>query len=156
MAAPFEKQAHIARGFRVALVSRQTGHARTKTALDVVLQARPRVAARQINRAGRHEEPLVNKMQNPSRQTRRKVGAEIERTVFLDSPSEIYARIFFAGRELDVRICLVVAKDDVELRPVLLDEIVFERQGFAFVANQNGFQLGDLPRQRAGLRVDPA
>jgi len=76
--APFQKQPHIARRFRIAFVRRQPGYARPQTPLDVVLQARPRVAARQIHRAGRNEEALVHEMQNPARQARRKVRAKVD------------------------------------------------------------------------------
>ena len=62
VSAPFKKQPHIARGFRVAFVRREPGYARPKAPLDVILQARPRMVARQIDRAGRNQEPLVNKM----------------------------------------------------------------------------------------------
>ena len=76
--APFKKHAHIARGFRIAFVRRQSGHARPKAPLDVVLQASPRVAVRQIHRAGRNQEPLVNKMQNAACQARWKIRTEID------------------------------------------------------------------------------
>src|SRR5207245_5024577 len=51
---------------------------------------------------------------------------------------------------------LVVAEHHVELGPVLLDEVVLERQCFAFVAYYNSFEIGDLPRQRTCLGVNPA
>src|SRR5207245_8970029 len=79
-----------------------------------------------------------------------------ERTVLFDTPSEINARILLASSELDVGIGLVVAEQDVELRPVFLDQIVLEGQGFAFVADDNGLQVGDFARERASFGVNPA
>ena len=94
-------------------------------------------------------------MENPPRQTRREVRTEIQRPVLLDAPREIHARIFFRGREFDVRIGLVVAQHDVEFRAVLLDEVVLERQGFALIADENRLHVGDFPRQRTRLGIGP-
>ena len=86
----------------------------------------------------------------------REIRAKIERAIFFDAASEIDARIFFGGGEFDVGIGFVVPKHDVEFRAVLLDEIVFKGEGFAFVFNDNGFKVGDFAGKRAGFGVDPA
>ena len=98
----------------------------------------------------------MDKVQNAAGQARGEIGAEVERAVFLDTPREVHARIFFRRREFDVRIGLVVAEHNVELGAILLDEVILERQGFAFVAYDNGFEISNLPRQRTGLGIDPA
>ena len=43
VAPPFEKRARVARGFRVALVGGQSGDAGPQAAVNVILQAGPRV-----------------------------------------------------------------------------------------------------------------
>ena len=37
----------------------------------------------------------------------------------------------------------------------MLDEIVFKCEGFAFVADKNGFEVGNFAGKRAGLGIDP-
>jgi hypothetical protein len=51
LAAAFEKQARVARGFGVALVGNKSGNARPQAAMNVILQARARVRAREVHRA---------------------------------------------------------------------------------------------------------
>ena len=114
------------------------------------------MVAGEVHVARRDHEAFVDEVQNTARQTCREIGTKIERAVFFYEPGEIDARIFLGGGELDVGIGLVIAKQDVEFRPIFLDEVVLERQGFAFVADDNGFQVGNLAGQRAGLGVNPA
>ncbi len=111
---------------------------------------------REIDEARGNKKALVNEMQDAASEAGRKVGAKIERAVFLDAAREIDAGIFFGQRELDIGIGLIVAKDDVELGLVLLDEIVFEGEGFALVGDDDGFEIGDFTGERAGFGVGPA
>ena len=60
--------------------------------------------------------------------------------------------ILFAG-ELDVRIGLVVAQQDVEARLPLLDEVVLERERFLLVVDQDVVDVAGFGDQRAGLDV---
>src|SRR6267378_6334135 len=113
------------------------------------------MAAREIDRARRNEEALVHKMENAARQTCGKVRAKVQRSVFGGVARKVHAWIFWRRGELDIRIRLVIAKYDVEFRAILLDEVVFERQRFALVAYDNGFEVGDLARQRTGFGVHP-
>ena len=85
-----------------------------------------------------------------------KIGAEIERAVFLYFAGEVHAGIFFAGRELDIWVGFVVEKTDVEFWLILLDEIIFEREGFAWVGEDDGIEIGDFAGERAGFCVHPA
>ena len=102
------------------------------------------MVARQVHRAARDHESLVNEVQNAPRQTGREIGPKIKRAVLLDPPGEINARIFFRRGELDVRIGLVVAQQNVEFRVIALDEIIFKRQRLALVVHHDRFQVGDL------------
>ena len=154
--AAFEKEPDVAGSFAVALIGGETVDARAETTMNVILQTGTRMAAREIDRAARNEESLVNKMENAAGKSGGKIGAKIERAVFFDAAGEIDARIFFGGGEFNVRVGFVIPKHDVELRTVLLDEIVFERERFSFVADENGFEVGDFAGKRAGFCVDPA
>src|SRR5580704_6679462 len=95
-------------------------------------------------------------MKNAACEAGGKIGAKIERAIFLDAAREIDAWIFFGSSEFDVRVGFVVAKNDIELGAILLDEIVFERKSFALVAHEDGFDVGDFTGERTGLGVDPA
>ena len=156
VAAAFEKQADIAGGFGVALVRGEPGDARTEAAMNVILQTGARMAAREIDSTARHKKPFVNEMEYAAREACREIGAEIERAVLFDAAREIDARIFFGSGELDVRVGFVVPKHDVELGAVLLDEIVLEGEGFALVADEDGFEVGNFAGERTGFGVDPA
>src|SRR4029077_9763279 len=114
------------------------------------------MAAREVDRATWNEETFVNEMENAAREASGKIRAKIERAVFFDAAREINAGIFFSGGELDVRIGFIVAKHDIELRTVLLDEIVLKSESFALVADKDGFEVGDLSGERACLGVHPA
>src|SRR5205814_3810482 len=109
-------QTHVACGFGIALVRSEAGYARPETALDVILQARARVGARQIHAAGRNEKPLVDKVQNAASQARGKIGAEVERAIFFDTPREVQAGKYFRRRYDDEWIGVSVGEDEVEPR----------------------------------------
>ncbi len=55
--------------------------------------------------------------------------------------------------ELDVGVGLVVAQQDVEAGLALLDEVVFEGEGFALVGDGDVFEVDGLAHERAGLGV---
>ena len=99
---------------------------------------------------------LVDEVHDAVRQAVREIRAEVERAVFAQPARDVDARIFLKRGEADVRIGLVVAQQDVELRLVLLDEVVFERQRFAFVVHDDVIEVGDFADQRTGLGVGPA
>ena len=95
----------------------------------------------------------MDEMENTSREAGGKIRAEVERAIFYDAAGEIDTGIFFGGGELDVGISFVVPKHDVELRVVLLDEIVFESEGFALIFNDDGFEVYNFAGERAGFGV---
>jgi hypothetical protein len=55
--------------------------------------------------------------------------------------------------ELDVGVGLVVAQQDVEARLALLDEVVFEREGFVLVGDEDVLDVDGLAHERAGFGV---
>src|SRR5882762_370389 len=114
------------------------------------------MGAREVDGTGWNEEAFVNEMEDAAREAGGEIRAEVERAVFFDAPSKVDARVFFARGEFDVGISFVVPKHNVELRVVLLDEIVFKGEGFAFVGDDDGFEVGDFAGERAGFSVGPA
>ena len=154
-APPFEEHPDVARGFRVALVRDQPFGARPQAAVNVILQARARMAAREVHRARGHQKMLVNQMDQAVREARGEVGPEIDRAVFFETPRHVHARIFLERRVANVGIGLVVAQQDIEFRLVLLDQIVFERERFLLVVHDDVSNVGDLAHERACLRVAP-
>ena len=125
-------------------------------AANVILQAGARVRARQVHRAGRNAKRFVNEMHDAVRQAVREKGAKVDRTVFDQPARDINTRIFFKRGVADVGIRFIVAQQDVEFRLVLLDEVVFQRQGFALIVHHDVVEVRDFSDQRAGLCVHPA
>jgi len=144
VAAAIEEQAYVVGGFGVAFVGGEARDAGAEATVNVILQARARVGTSEIDGAGWNEKTFVDEVKNTAREAGGKVRPEIKRAVFYDAAGEIDTGIFFGCGEFDVGIGFVVPKHDVELRVVLLDEIVFEREGFAFVGDDDGFEVGDF------------
>ena len=98
---------------------------------------------------------FVDQVHHLVREPGGEVGAEIDRAVFFQPPRDVDARIFFERAVADVGVSLVVAQQHVELGLVLLDEVVFEREGFFFVVDDDVLDVGDFAHERAGLGVLP-
>jgi hypothetical protein len=120
--------------------------------MDVVLKARLGVEARQVHLARRHLEMTMDEVHEPVRQVRRKVRAEVRRAILPEPAGDVHARVFLIG-QLDIGIRLVVAEQDVETRLVLLDQVVFERQRFFLVIDQDVVDVARLRDQSARLDV---
>ena len=73
--AALKKQFRVARRFRVFLVRSQPGNARTVAPANVILQARPRMLARQVHRAGGNAKCLVDEVDDPVREAMREERA---------------------------------------------------------------------------------
>ncbi len=95
----------------------------------------------------------VNQICDAVGQVGREVRAVIFAAVFLQPPCDVHARKALAERELDVRICFVVAQKDVVARLLLLDEVVLERQRFLVVVDDDVVDVDRFAHERAGLGV---
>ena len=156
VAAALQEQFRVARRFRIFLVRGQTRNARPVAAANVILQAGPRVRARQVHRAGGNAKRFVDEVDDPVGKAVRKERPEINRAVFDQAPRHVHARKFLERGVANVRVGLVVAQQDIEFRLVLLDQAVFERQGFALVVHDDVVEIRDFPHQGAGFGVHPA
>ena len=95
----------------------------------------------------------MNQMNHAIRKAGGEIRSKINRAVLFQAARYIDARIFFKRGVADVRIGFVVAQKYVELRLVLLDQIIFERQRLFFVVHHNVIEVGDFTHQRPGLGV---
>ena len=152
-AAAFEKHPHVVNGFGVALGRGQSFHARSQAAPDVVLQARPRIVAVQVELARGNQKVPVDEIDDPIGQAGREVRPEVERAVAAQAARRIDPRIALADRQLDVRVGLVVAQKDVVARLLLLDQVVLKRQRFLLVVHDDVVEVDGLAQQRSGLGI---
>ena len=86
----------------------------------------------------------------PRREERTGVGVAIP----LHAASHQHARKRLAGRQLQVRVALVVAQQDVVFRRALLDQVVFERERLDDRVGHDDLESIGFVEQRVGLRVD--
>ncbi len=152
----FEKQFHIAHRFLVDLGRGQSFHARPQAAFDVVLQAGTRMKAREINLAGRHHEVAVDQVHDAIGQVRGKIRAVVSAAIFPQPPGHIDPGKALAQSQLDVRIGLVVAQQNVEARFLLLDQVVLKRQRLFIVRHHDVINIHRLAHQGIGLGILPA
>ncbi len=150
--AAFQEQAHIAHGAGVSVVGGEAFHAGTQAAVDVVLQAGLGMVAGEVHLAGRHQKVPVDEVHQAVRQVARKVRPVVSGAVLAQAARDIHARILFSG-QFDIRIGLVVAQQYVEARLPLFDQIIFERQRFLFVVDQDVIDIGGFGDERAGFGV---
>jgi len=116
------------------------------------LQARMLVEPGQVDLAGRDFEVPVNEAHQPVGQIGRKVWPVIRRSVFPQPARDVNPRIFLIG-QLDIRVSFVVAKQDIEARLPLLDQVIFESQRLFFVVDQDVFQVCRGRDQAGGLGI---
>src|ERR1700731_4599601 len=121
--AAFEKELNVAHRFGVDLRRGELLHARSETALDVVLQAGTRMITRQINFAGWDQEMPVNEIDDAISQVGRKERTIIDAAVLSQAAGYVHSWETLAQSELYVGIRLVVAKQNVEARLLLLDKV---------------------------------
>ena len=82
-----------------------------------------------------------------------KVGAEVGAAVFAEAAGDEDFGVAIAEGELDVGVSLVVAEKDVEARLLLLDEVVFEGEGFVLVGDGDVLDVNGLAHEGAGFCV---
>src|SRR6201999_2396732 len=118
---------------RAVLVLGDLADAGCPAALDVVIEARrARVAPGFGALAGAEEEYLAEQIQRPAHARGGAVGAEVGAFALVLLTREIDARKVLVQADRDVGVRLVVAQPDVELRLVLLDEVLLGEQRLGF------------------------
>ena len=109
--------------------------------------------AGEIHFAARDKETAVDEIDQPVGQVAGEVGAKVSGAVFAQAPSDENLRISIGEGELDVRVSLVIAQQDIEARLALLDQIVFQRKSFMFIGYRDVVDVHCLPHQGARLGV---
>ena len=154
--AAFQKKFHVAHGFLVHLRRSQAFDTRPQAAPDVVLQARARVVASEIHLARGNQEVPVDQVDDAIGKVGREVRTVVGVPVLAEPAGYVDPRVAFAEREFDVGVGLVVAQQDVEARLALLDEVIFKREGFLVVGDDDVVDVDRLAHERPGFGVGPA
>ena len=98
----------------------------------------------------------MNQVDDPIGQAGWKKRAVVRTAVFAQPSRHIDAWEALAQGKLHVGIGLVIAQQDVEFRLALLDQIVFEREGFLVVGDHDVIDIDGLAHKRTGFGVGPA
>src|SRR5579859_3518620 len=151
--AAFKQELYVTHGLLIRLRRGQVLNAGPETAFDVVLQTRPQVVAGEIDLAGRDKKAAMDEIDNPVGQIAGEIGPVIDAAVFAQSARDVNPRKALTQRELDVGISLVVAQKDVEPGLLLLDQVIFQRQGFFVVGDYDVFDVDCLPQQRTRFSI---
>ena len=119
------------------LLTRDVAHARRAAAVDVEVQARrarapPRLGAL----AGAQQEDLAEHVERRARALGVRVRAEVGARAAVALAREVDAREVLVHRDRDVRVALVVAQADVELRLVALDQVLLGEQRLGLARQQ--------------------
>ncbi len=127
--------------------------ARRGTALDLILDARPRAVAQHGVAATAQRKDLAQHPQRLAHRPRRRERAEIARAVAhqlaRDDEPRPAGRVF----HLDADIALVVLEADVVARLVLLDQVVLEDERFLLVRGDERLEGRHPVDQEADLRA---
>ena len=102
-----------------------------------------------------HGEDPTNDTQGSAQHAHIGIRPKETRPRNVESPHHQHTRKRLAERHGNARIALVVPERDVELRVVLLDQVVFEEQGLRLAGSDDGVQIGHLPQQETVLRAVP-
>ena len=122
------------------------------TAPDVVVEARAvGFVLGEVVAARAHGMQSLHDLERLPHGAHRRVGAEVARTVVHDTPRDVYTRKRLPHGDFDVGILLVVPHEDVEARPILLDEVGLEDERFGLRADHQRVHALDEPNQLAIL-----
>src|SRR3989441_329137 len=150
---PRKKQEHIIDHAPVILDA-LIANARRFAALDMKVETGPvRRLFRQIPGAGPYREDPADDLQRLAQRRDVGVGTKVAGARNRDAPDDEHARKRLRQGHGDLRIALIVAQPDVELRLVFLDERVLEQQRLCLVRNDDRLEVGDLPLQHLPLRT---
>ena len=137
-------------------------HTRPGAALDLVQQAGPRAVGKHRVFAGAQPEHFLQKLNallhRPGAGVRAKVAVlfvhrpTVVRHARKDLPWRVASGPSRAG-DLEVRVALVVAEQDVELGVQRLDQVVFQQQRLGLGAHHRGLHAHDLADHVADARA---
>src|SRR5882757_6900824 len=111
------------------------------------------MVARQIDLAAWNQETPVDQVDESISEVPRKIRSVVRSTILAEPAGHEYLRIPVVHRQLDIRIGLVIAEQDVESGLLLFDEVVFQRQRLMLVRDRDVLHIHGLPHQGSGLCV---
>src|SRR5439155_3195850 len=118
-------------------------NARPHAAVNVILQARSRPFAVDLNIAVTYQEVSFDQFGTFPRKSRGKKRPKIQSSIFGDAPRNHRSRKGLVYSELKIRIGFVVAQQNVVLGLVLLDEVIFKGECFAFGVGHDELDVFD-------------
>ena len=121
--------------------------------MNVVLQAGALVVAGEIDLATGQQEAAMDQFDDTVGEVAGKVGAVVGGAVLAEAAGDEDLGIAIGERELYVWVGLVVAQEDVEARLALLDQVVFEGEGFVLVGDEDVVDVDGLAHEGAGFGV---
>lgn len=121
-----------------------------EAAVDVELKARSGVVAGEVDFAGGDEEVAVDEVDEAVGEVAGEVGSEVGGTILFEAAGDVDAGEAFGG-EFDVGIGFVVAEENVVTGLVLLDQVVFKREGLFVVVAEDVVEVAGLRDEGAGL-----
>ena len=139
----FQKEPHILHRLLVLLICCISFNARPHTAVNVILQARSRAFAVDLNIAVTNQEVSFDQLQTLPRKSRGKKRSKIQSPILADAPRDHGSREGLVYSELYIRIGFVVAQQNVVFGLVLLDEVVFQGECFAFGVGHDELDVFD-------------
>ena len=139
---------------RVVLLADQT-HAGAGAAVDLVLQAGPGTIAEIAVLALPDLEYALQEMQRLAHRTGARVRTEVAAAGALAPAVQRQAGKPVAAGQVDVRIRLVVAQQDIERRLVRLDEVLLQQQRVGLGGGDGDLHVTDAHHQRLGLGIQP-
>jgi len=153
---PAEKKDNVVDHVAVLLARGQADHARAETLVHVIVETGPReraLAVVDLQIAASQLELIRDELQQPPRGAGKKRTIEKIALFSIEPAREDDARKILRHRDLDVRIGLVVAKENVVARLVGLDEIVLEEDRLQLVVGRDEVDRFDFFNQRGAERI---
>jgi len=128
-------------------------NAGAEAAADVVLEAGARVVAGEIDLATGQEEAAMDEVDDAVGEIAGEVGTVVDAAVAAEAAGDEDFRPAIAEGELDVGVGFVVAQQDVEAGLALLDEVVFQGEGFVLVVDEDVVDVDGIAHEGAGFGV---
>ena len=126
-------------------------HARRITALNLILQTRAAAGSKKTGLTLPHAEDLGEHLQRIAR--RLHIGKRAEKLALLARAAMQRQARKRMRRQHDIRIGLVIAQQNIELRQMRFDEIVLQNQRFRFRMGNRRINIDHLLHQGARLRA---
>src|SRR5512135_3063622 len=149
--AAIEEEFRVAHVLRVGFGADQS-RARRRAATDLIKQAWPRPVFEHAVLAGAQPEHTLQQLNRLAYRMRVREWAEVAVVAIPGTPMEADARHAMT-RDHEVRVGLVVAKQNVVARRMALDEIVLEQQRLGLGARYGRLDRGDLRKHHLDART---